>query len=241
VLYGSPGAWQTWRRGTDFYPEGVLVWLDVDTRIREITNGARSLDDFCKAFFGRNDGEVAVRTYTFDDIVSGLQQTADEDWAAFLEERLNRTDEAAPLDGLGRGGWRLEYVNTPSEYQKARDTLRTTLDLMDSIGLKLDKNGRVIDTLWNGPAFSAGISPGITLVAVNGRKFESGKPKWLTDAIAATTNDVQKIALLMEDKGFFKTYTVDYHGGNRYPRLVRDPNNPDRLSRIIAPQVSPAD
>jgi len=241
VLYGSPDAWKSWRRGTDFYPEGVLIWLDVDTRIRELTNGAKSLDDFCKAFFGHNDGEVAVRTYTFDDLVRGLQQTADADWAGFLEERLNRTDEAAPLDGIARSGWRLEYADTPSDYQKARNTLRKTLDLMDSIGLTLDRNGRVIDTLWNGPAFSAGISPGVTLVAVNGRKFESGEPAWLTDAITAAKNDDQEIALLMEDKGFFKTHTVDYHGGNRYPRLVRDTKNPDRLSRIIAPQVSPAD
>jgi predicted metalloprotease with PDZ domain len=219
----------------------VLVWLDVDTRIRELTNDAKSLDDFCKAFFGQHDGEVAVRTYIFEDVVSELQRIADEDWAGFFEERLNRVGDAAPLDGIERSGWRLEYTDTPSDYQKARDTLHKTLDLMDSIGLSLNKDGKVIDTLWNGPAFSAGISPGMTLVAVNGRKFEFGEPKWLTDAIAAAKNDAQEIALLMEDKAFFRTYPVDYHGGNRYPRLVRDTKIPDRLSRIIEPQAPPAE
>ena len=241
VLFGSPEAWRSWRRGTDFYLEGVLVWLDVDTRIRELTNDAKSLDDFCKAFFGQHDGEVAVRTYTFEDVVSELQRIADEDWAGFFEERLNRVGDAAPLDGIERSGWRLEYTDTPSDYQKARDTLHKTLDLMDSIGLSLNKDGKVIDTLWNGPAFSAGISPGMTLVAVNGRKFEFGEPKWLTEAIAAAKNDTQEIALLMEDKAFFRTYPVDYHGGNRYPRLVRDTKIPDRLSRIIEPQAPPAE
>ena len=35
-LYEGSGAWSSWRRGTDFYPEGELLWLAVDTKIREL-------------------------------------------------------------------------------------------------------------------------------------------------------------------------------------------------------------
>ena len=33
TLYGAPNAGSAWRRGVDYYPEGTLLWLDVDTTI----------------------------------------------------------------------------------------------------------------------------------------------------------------------------------------------------------------
>ena len=51
-LYFAPNRGSAWRRGVDFYDEGALLWLDVDTLIREKSGDRRSLDDFAKAFFG---------------------------------------------------------------------------------------------------------------------------------------------------------------------------------------------
>lgn len=237
LLYQAPDAWKSWRRGTDFYSEGVLIWMGVDTKIRELTDGQKSLDDFCKAFHGIHDGEIAIRPYDFDDIVSTLKGIVRFDWASFLKERLDRTGPGAPLDGITRGGWKLVYTDTPSDYQKAYDKLHKRLDVMDSIGLTLDQDGNVIDALWNGPAFKAGITPGMMLVAVNGRKFDTGHPERLLDAITAAKDQSRNVTLLMVDQEFYKSYDIDYHGGNRYPHLVRDESQPDRLSRIIAPQV----
>ena len=41
-----------WLRSLDYYVEGALIWLDADTLIRDKSKGAKSLDDFARAFFG---------------------------------------------------------------------------------------------------------------------------------------------------------------------------------------------
>ena len=52
VLYFAGGGWDNWRRSTDFYAEGELIWLDADVTIRKLTNNKRSLNDFAAAFEG---------------------------------------------------------------------------------------------------------------------------------------------------------------------------------------------
>ena len=42
----------------------------------------------------------------------------------------------------------------------------------------------------------------------------------------------------MENTEYFKTYNLDYHGGEKYPHLVRDESRPDMLSDIIKPPGS---
>ena len=54
-LYEAGGDYADYRRGVDFYPEGMLLWLDVDVTIRQLSKGAKSLDD---ALFG-NDFDAA--------------------------------------------------------------------------------------------------------------------------------------------------------------------------------------
>ena len=54
VLYNVGGPYDNWRLGTDFYDEGELLWLDVDTTIRKQTNGKKTLNDFVAAFHGLN-------------------------------------------------------------------------------------------------------------------------------------------------------------------------------------------
>src|ERR1700751_1859899 len=44
--------WLNWRRGTDYYDEGDLVWLEVATIIHRETKGQKSIDDFCHNFHG---------------------------------------------------------------------------------------------------------------------------------------------------------------------------------------------
>ena len=43
-----PLPWTSWQRSEDYYSEGQLIWMDVDTLIRERTQGASSLDDFVR-------------------------------------------------------------------------------------------------------------------------------------------------------------------------------------------------
>ena len=84
LLYFAPESWAGLRRGTDFYPEGTLVWLAVDTLIRQQSEGRRSLDDFCRQFHGGSSGRAEVRPYTFDDLTASLNQVAPYDWKGFF-------------------------------------------------------------------------------------------------------------------------------------------------------------
>src|ERR1051325_4711256 len=62
----------SWQRSVDYYNEGVLLWLDVDTKLRELTGGRRALDDFARTFFGITDKSFDIATYSFDDVVTTL-------------------------------------------------------------------------------------------------------------------------------------------------------------------------
>ncbi|HEX4586099.1 MAG TPA: peptidase M61 [Burkholderiaceae bacterium] len=235
VLYRAPGAWRNWRRGADFYEEGLLLWLDVDTTIREASGGARSLDDFARAFFGVDDTHFVPLPYSFDDLVAALNQVQKHDWRAFLSKRLQATDEAAPLDGLTRAGWKLVYSEEPSAYSKALERVARMVDLTSSLGLVIGdpfdtgQMNTVTDVLWSGPAFEAGVAPGMKLIAVDQDKF---KADVLKDAIKSAKAGTRPIELLVEHSGTFVTLKLDYHGGVNYPHLERIENTEDRLSAI---------
>ena len=237
VLYDSPNAWSNFRRGVDFYPEGELLWLDVDTKIRELSGGKRSLDDFIKAFYGIDDGNYVVHPYTFDDIVATLNGVQPNDWRSFLRQRLDSTDPAAPLGGIARGGWTLVYTDTASAYFKAQEKVRKHVNLIYALGLDIsadgDSKGKLIDVLWNSPAFEAGLAPGMKLIAVNGEKYDADQ---LKAAITAAKAASAPIELLVQNLDTFMTLKVDYHGGLKYPHLQRSADTPDRIADIVKPK-----
>ena len=233
LLYSAPEEFESWRRSVDFYPEGFLIWLDADTLIRKQTNGQKSLNDFCRAFHGGSNTPPEVVPYTFDDIVKGLNQVTPYDWAKFLRDRLDSYGPGAPLGGITNGGWKLIYNDQPNELVKANEKgPQGRVDARFSIGLSLDDKGGIHDVIVNSPAWKAGIAPGATLVAVNGRKYT---PDILRDALQAGKESRSPLELLVSNGEFFKTHSVDYHGGERYAHLVRDESKPDVLNEILKP------
>jgi predicted metalloprotease with PDZ domain len=98
-----------------------------------------------------------------------------------------------------------------------------------SIGLDLREDGTISDTTEGMPAALAGIGPGMKLVAVNGRQYSV---EVLRDALRAGKSATAPLELLVENTDYYKTYKLDYHGGERYPHLVRDDAKPDLLSEI---------
>src|SRR5580658_8081922 len=229
-MQGAPGAWESWRRTVDYYDEDVLNWLWVDTIIREQTHGQKSMDDFCHLFHGGQSGPPEVKTYTFDDVVNTLNQVAPYDWRGFWTERLTNHGPGAPLTGIERSGWKLVYDETPSELVKAFWEERDTVNAEYSIGLLLDREGKIVDTVEGMPAAKAGIGPGMRVVAVNGHRFSTDN---LNGALKIGKNSADPLELLVENTDFYTTYKLDYHGGERYPHLVRDESKPDVLSEII--------
>jgi predicted metalloprotease with PDZ domain len=235
LLYNAAGSWAAWRRGVDFYDEGELIWLEADTIIRQQTNGARSLDDFCRRFHGAPSGLPMVKPYTFDDVVNTMNEVAPYDWRMFFTTRLNSTEPHAPLGGITNGGWRLVYTDTESDYQKAIEEANKSADFSYSLGLRIGEEGAVGDVIPGTPAYDAGLGPGMKIVAVNGRAYSIDD---LRDRIKAAKTSTKPIELLVRNGMSLKTFELDYHDGEKFPHLVRDPSRPDLLEQIIKPLMA---
>ncbi len=209
--------------------EGTLDWLWVDVIIRQQSKGQKTIDDFCHLFHGPPSTGPLLKTYTFDDVVNALNQVVPYDWRGFWIERLNTNAPRAPLGGVEGSGWKLIYDDTESEMEHAAESNFHFIDAADSIGLLLREDGTITDTVEGTVAAMAGIGPGMKLVAVNGRKFS---PDVLHDALKAGKSGGGPLDLLIENTDYYKSYKLDYHGGDRYPHLVRDESKPDLLSEI---------
>src|SRR5215471_14179622 len=232
ILYGAAPVFENWRRSVDFYPEGFLIWLDVDTTIRQKTNGRKSMNDFCHLFHGGQNTPPMIKPYNFDDIVNTLTQVVPDDWRKFLRDRLDSYGPGAPLGGITNGGWKVVYDENRSELTKTLEKTRHTVDARFSIGLTLDDKGVIRDVIMNSAAWNAGVAPGMELVAVNGRKFT---PDILREALKASKGNAPNLELLVLNGDFYKTATMNYHDGEKYAHLVRDESKPDILSEIIKP------
>ncbi len=227
-----PMSWRNWQRYEDYYSEGQLIWLDADTLIRERSQGKRSLDDFAHTFYGIDDGSFTTVTYTFEDVVKALNTVEPYDWAAFLRARLDSTATPAPLDGLRRGGYKLVFSDTPSELLKAHEDQSKRVNLLFSIGVELDdKDGTVLEVLWDSAAFKAKLTESSVILAINGAAYSADV---LKDAIRSAKATKLPIELIVKTGDRFRVLALDYHEGLRYPHLERDPSAPARLDDILA-------
>ncbi|MFZ0467275.1 MAG: hypothetical protein WAL78_16395 [Candidatus Acidiferrales bacterium] len=232
LLYFTEAQWANWRRSTDFYDEGTLIWLDVDTTMRKLSGDKKSLNDFCRIFYGGPGGEPALKTFTFEDIVAALNEVVPYDWTKFLRERLDYVGPHAPLGGIENGGYKLAYSDAENETVLDSEATDGHLDLTNSIGLVLEEDGTIRDVIHGMLAYTAGIGPGMKIQAVNGRGWSSDTVR---QAIRNSVNSAEPLRLLVANGDFVETYSLDYHGGMRYPHLVRAPGSTDYLDEIIRP------
>lgn len=230
ILYFSVNEWASYRRSVDFYPEAVLIWLDVDATLRKITNDHRSMDDFCHAFYAPPDGKPEIKTYTFDDVVATLNTIAPYDWRRFLRERLDSTSANAPLGGITGGGWRLVYNDEPNQFIAAGDDVAGGADFTSSIGLRVKNDGSVVDAIPGMPAFEAGVSPYFRIVAVNGRQFSVEE---LKRAVRDSKSNSAPIKVTTMTAGKLADHEIQYHGGNNYPHLERVESSPNYLDEAL--------
>jgi predicted metalloprotease with PDZ domain len=200
-----------------------------------LSKGAKSLNDFCRTFEGPPGGAPALKTYTFEDVVAGLNAVQPYDWADFLHKRLESVGpHSTPLGGIENGGWKVTYSSTRSEMWRNREEDSKNLDMNFSIGLKVSEEGNITDVAYGGPAQKAGVSPSTKLIAVNGKQFG---PVVLREAVQSAVTKTAPIELLVKNGEYYQTIKVDYHGGEMYPHLTRDESKADVLSKIIEPMV----
>ncbi|MBN8484698.1 MAG: M61 family metallopeptidase [Sphingomonadales bacterium] len=221
-------------RNEDYYTEGALIWLEFDQIIRRETGGKRSIDDFAKLFFGMNDGDYGQLTYELDEIITKLNAVAPYDWAGLIEKRINTPGQPAPVMGIELGGYRLAWRDEPNPFEKARMADAKQLTLTFSIGLNLDKDGKVLSTQWDSPAFNAGIVPGSKIVAINGNAYDGDGMK----AAITAAKDGAPLELLIQRGSRYQTVALDYRGGLRWPWLERAAPGtaPTGLDRLLMPR-----
>jgi predicted metalloprotease with PDZ domain len=224
--------WSSWQRGGDYYDEMVLNWLAADVLMRQ--QGAGSLDQFAQRFFGMEDGRIEPLTYTAEDISKALAQVQPLDWTAWLRNRLDGYGKGAPLDGIEKAGWRLTYSKEPDAVTKLWNESDGDTSLVYSLGISLDKGGRIDQVMWDSPAFASKLAPGVVVVAVNNLAYKGSVIK---DAIEKAKTSDQPIELLIRRGDVFSTLKISYKGGLRYPKLERIEGTPDLLTTILSPRL----
>jgi len=238
-LYTAGGGWSGVRRQVSglpsFYAEGTLIWLEADVTIRRLTNGRKSLDDFCALFFGQNDnGTVWVKPYDADEVYRTLNSVVAADWRKFFTDRLQSKTASIPLGGIEGGGYTFVYATASNMFTDPW-ALDGSVNAYGSLGIHVGADGTV-DDAWPGrPAFAAGLGNGMKIVAVNGRRFSSDV---LLRALEASKTSTTPMEFIVDNASYFTTVRIDYHGGLRYPHLERTPGNEDLLGAIASRRVT---
>ncbi|GGH16591.1 M61 family metallopeptidase [Silvibacterium dinghuense] len=230
VSQRSPVSWVSWQRPEDYYTEGLLIWLDADTKIRELSNGQKSLDDFAKLFYGVDNGSYVTKTYTLEDVIAALNTVQPYDWKTFLQTRVYDLHPEVPENGFTQGGYKLVYNDKVPDWQKHGDPMRGS-SFATSLGLSVMGDGSIGSVWWDSVAFKAGITPDMQIIGVNGDTFSAEKLKAAVLA-AEKSSDPIKLVLKYDDK--LLDVALDYHGGLRIPHLERVDGTPARLDDILA-------
>ena len=220
----KPKPYTNYQLSEDYYRAGQMIWLEADVLIRSATHNRKSLDDFAKAFFGVDDGKWRTpKAYSFEDVVSTLNGVHAHDWATFLRDRLD--GKTGLTGGIEASGWRLVYKEEPNGWAKSASTGNTVY----SLGLSLGKDGQVSTVLWDSPAFNAGVGTGMQVVAVNDVEYSDTA---MTNALKAG-KDGTPIRLLVKEFNRYRTFSIDYRGGQKHPRLERIEGTTDYLTPIL--------
>jgi predicted metalloprotease with PDZ domain len=225
-----PKGWVSYQRAEDYYDEGLLVWMEVDSMLRKQSGGTRSIDDFARAFFGLTDGDYGEVTYTLDDVAATLKRIQPYDWKGFLTKRLTETGAPAPIAGFAANGYKLIYTDEPTPSFKDGEKSRKRTDLTYSLGVVMGKEGAITSVGWDGPAFKAGLTVGDSIVAVNGAAYSDDG---LKTAITAAKSDKDSIVLLVKSGDRIDEVKIGYHGGLRYPRLEKIGTGETGLDRLL--------
>ena len=238
VLFNAPDAWMLSRRSVDFYQASVFLWLNVDAELRARSAGRASLDDFVKRFYAGAGRAPALKPYLEADVYAALAAIAPGDWRALIRRHLDTTGTEALLAGLQSAGWQLTYSPEKNSYLETRQKRHRTIERLWSIGVTInDKDedkGTIIDTVEDRAAAQAGAGPGMKLVAVNGHRYSV---EVLDAAVAAAHETRKPIELLVQSGDYYRTLSVAYFDGARYPHLTRIEARPDTLSHVLTARV----
>lgn len=224
--------WPNLRRSQDYYMEGMLFWLEVDGILREVTQGEKSLDEFCHAFFKFDPAGPNPRGYTRDELVSILNSLAPYDWSGLIHRRAETAQaqfDPAVAEKLG-----YKFVLHSEPQVVAGDVFRgaSSNDTLDSLGFSCGEDGVIRSMMLDSPADAAKLAPGMRIRQVGGEAF--GREKLKQALIQA--QDGSDVELQIQDGDRQFAVKMPYHAGPRYWALLRDEGKPDVLEEILKPR-----
>jgi len=223
-----PKGWSSWQRSEDYYNEGLMIWLEADAIIRRQTRGARGLDDFAKAFFGINPGDWGQVVYNRGDVVEALNRITPYDWAGFFAKYVDSPTRETPKGGFTMGGYRLVYGDAPNAYTKAAEG--KNVDQSFGIGMIVKGDGEISSVVWDSAAFKAGLVSGAKIVAINGDEYSN-------DVFKAALKAGKPMQIILRQDKYYRTLTLAYSGGLRYPRLEKIGGGDGSLDRLLKPRT----
>jgi predicted metalloprotease with PDZ domain len=225
-----PKGWVSWQRSEDYYNEGLMIWLEADAIIAKATRGKKGLDDFAKAFFGIKPGDWGQVVYNRGDVIRTLNDIAPYDWAGFFQKYVDQPTRETPKGGFILGGYNLVYGEEPNSITKASEGANKMVDQSFGIGAIVKNDGEVTGVIWDSAAFKAGLTVGAKILAVNGDEFSG-------DVWKAAIKAKSPIQIILKQDKYFRTLTLDYSGGLRYPRLEMTGGGEGSLDRLLKPRT----
>jgi predicted metalloprotease with PDZ domain len=233
LLRGYSQNWSSLRRSQDYYSEGALIWMEFDARIRNATDGKKSLDDFCALIFGSGDPKALTNPITLEEIITTLKSLADEPWEELINEKVNKPHDDFDIEVLNQTGYKIEYADKKSDYLKSREARFEAIIFIETIGLTIRKSGIIYDVVIGSPSDKAGLYSGAKIIAVNGKEFSV---KRMEQAIKNTT-ETGKITLIVGFDDNIKEVSIEYKDGLRYFTISPTEGKPDRLTEILSPRA----
>lgn len=221
-----PKGWASWQRSEDYYNEGLMIWLEADAIIAKATRGKKGLDDFAKAFFGIKPGDWGQVVYNRGDVINTLNDIAPYDWAGFFQKYVDSTTKETPKGGFILGGYKLVYGEEPGAITKAAEGANKMVDQSFGIGAIVKNDGEISGVIWDSVAFKAGLVTGAKILAVNGDEFSG-------DVWKAAIKAKAPIQIIVKQDKYYRTLTLDYSGGLRYPRLEKTGEGEGSLDKLL--------
>ncbi|UZW54640.1 peptidase M61 [Sphingobium sp. JS3065] len=225
-----PKGWSSWQRSEDYYNEGLMIWLEADAIIRQQSKGAKGLDDFAQAFFGINPGDWGQVVYNRGDVIRTLNGIAPYDWAGFFQKYVDGTTKETPKGGFALGGYKLVYGDTSGAITKAAEGSGKFTDQSFGIGLIVKNDGEISNVVWDSPAFKAGLAIGSKIVAINGDEYSG-------EVFKAAIRSGKPLQIIVKQDKYYRTLSLAYSGGLRYPRLEKMGEGEGSLDRLLKPKT----
>lgn len=225
-----PKGWSSWQRSEDYYNEGLMIWLEADAIIAKATRGRKGLDDFAKAFFGVRPGDWGQLVYNRGEVIETLNAIAPYDWAGFFQKYVDSPTRETPKGGFILGGYSLVYGEEPNSITKAAEGAGKMTDQSFGIGAVVKNDGEISSVIWDSAAFKAGLVVGAKILAVNGDEFSG-------DVWKAAIKAKAPIQIMLRQDKYYRTLTLDYSGGLRYPRLEKTGGGEGSLDRLLKPRT----